>query len=563
MRHIRFIERKSNQSILFKIISGFFLISELMAIVLVLSLSRIYSRYLRGLSVPPQVDLSGISTMINQQLRDGLIVATAIALLMTAVCYLFLRYQLKTMVEIIDMVSALVEGHRVKFVHTDRHEFGALAIALNQMVDRFNLLEKLQQESVELQHHHVQPLSDVLDRYVAHNSEGFMFVDAHHTISKINTNFAEILSISVDEAMGQDCTDILPSEVAALIVKRSPNQETVKLQVRFPYSTTYNINLVKVYDRHNSKASVHLPPNLVSDEPILLGTIIMAIPELQEQLDHSLNFQYRREISQKLRVPMTSLLSFVKLTKQKLEEVIFLKLVSPDEKTKRAMHQVSHNLDVMLVEGLQIAQSIGEVLRETDPLASGSHQQQGKHTTYKRLAVATFLGQVKLEIADLLAQTNTQLFFEENTKEVVLQTINPDMEADLHYVIKNLLSRLSRSAHFRKLVLYAQIIDARQPAKLANHHFPDQEPQDRVAIVVGSVNLQFSRSQTLSLIQNLKYPRTDVDPAISKGSGLTVIQSILDRYDGAILAETIDSHRERCPFYTLTLPIRVAAAALP
>ncbi|MDX2256317.1 MAG: hypothetical protein NW214_12445 [Pseudanabaenaceae cyanobacterium bins.39] len=550
MRQIRFIERKSNRSILFKVIAGFFLISELSAIVLVFSLSRIYSRYLRSLSVSNQIDLSGISTAINQQFRDGLIVTTAIAVVMTLVCYLFLRYQFKIMFEITDMVSSIFEGNRSKLVSTDKHEFGALAIAINQLVDQLKSLEQANFNSEHLQQQHNDPVSDMWERYIAANSEGFMFVDAHNVISKINVNFAEILSISVDEAMGRDSSDILPPEVMNLLISmRSQEQEVAKLRVQFPYSETYMFSLIKVYDREKRHASVHLPPSLVSDTPILLGTIIVAVSEVNAQT-YETSIQYRREVSQKLRVPMTSLLSFLKITKQKLEETILPKLVTPDEKTKRAISQVSHNLDVMLVEGLQIAQSIGEVLQEGISAEGITRQRQNAQDSYRQLAIASFLDQMKLEATNLLSPNGTQLFFEVNIGQAFLQANSPDVETDLRYVIKNLLSRLVRGSNFRKLVFYARMADANQNRIAFSH-------QGAVVIVIGAVNPQFSRSQIVSLIQKLKTPPHPAEVSINKGSGLTIIQSILDQYDGSIFAEAIDSHRETCQFYTLTLPIKL------
>ncbi len=67
-------------------------------------------------------------------------------------------------------------------------------------------------------------------------------------------------------------------------------------------------------------------------------------------------------VSHELRTPLTSVLGFAKIIRKRLEDKIFPAVTVQDQKIKRAMKQVSENLNVVVSEGERLTNLINDVL---------------------------------------------------------------------------------------------------------------------------------------------------------------------------------------------------------
>jgi signal transduction histidine kinase/HAMP domain-containing protein len=67
-------------------------------------------------------------------------------------------------------------------------------------------------------------------------------------------------------------------------------------------------------------------------------------------------------ISHELRTPLTSVLGFAKISKKRLEEVIFPQVSGQEPKVRRAIDQVTANMDVIVLEGERLTTLINDVL---------------------------------------------------------------------------------------------------------------------------------------------------------------------------------------------------------
>ncbi len=79
-------------------------------------------------------------------------------------------------------------------------------------------------------------------------------------------------------------------------------------------------------------------------------------------------------VSHELRTPMTSIVGFAKLMKKKLDETIFPNVI-PNEKTTRAITQVSSNIDIVVKESQRLTLLINDVL-DSAKLEAGSIEWQ-------------------------------------------------------------------------------------------------------------------------------------------------------------------------------------------
>jgi methyl-accepting chemotaxis protein len=482
-----------------------------------------------------------------------LVIATGAVLLMTAICYLLIRYQMQAVVEITDIAAEIVKGDLdAKFPLGGKDEMGALAIALNHMLAKFKRIEQESRESGSNQSTSLDEATNILSKYINITSEGFMLLDSNDLIIDINANFAEILSISITEAIGVNSSEVLPQEISKLVntlVNRSLNQldseEIFQVEFQLPYHPLYLFTISPIINTQSHNYSEYTHNRLVgiiiiakaTDSSISLNSQNNNLTLNQSLLNSA---KYRQEVSQKLRIPMTSLLGFLKLTQQKLTESIMPKIGSPDDKTKRAMQQVSQNLEVMISEGTLIAKAIGEVLRDDDQIMAIRPISEA----LKLVAIAKILHQVHSEAVDLCHQKNTQLLFEANVDTATIQTAEHDVAKDLLYVFNNLLHRVLLTANYSNMIFHAQ---------LRNH---------QVVITIGKVNLGLSHAQIADLANKL-YAAVSNSLSIStkpkhqttQGNGLMTIQNIIQKYGGNVATELIESNRESYQFYVLTLPI--------
>lgn len=490
----------------------------------------------------------------DRNIGNMFVIANGIVMIMTAICYLLIRYQMQLVVEVADVAAAIVKGDLdVKFPTGGKDEIGALAIALNHLLAKFKYIEQSYLTSDSSQGMSLDVHTHILNKYINITSEGFLILDQNGLILDINANFAEILSISITEAIGGSYIDILPTEISTLVhdlVKRSPNQlnhEQVQ-QIKFcpPYDQPYLINISTITNQENHQNNHQ---NLDQDQYELLAIIITA--HIDDNAT-SLNLQnysispnqsllisskYREEITQKLRIPMTSLLGFLKVTQQKLESSILPKVIAADDKTKRSVQQVSQNLEVMISEGMLIAKAIGEVLQE-------HHQgRDAKSSSVSQVvSIAQLLKRFHSEALNLCHQKNCQLVFSDFVDNAMTQPSEHNISEDLLYVLHNLLYRLLLTANYGNIIFNARLIN------------------QRLVITIARVNLALSTGQ-VNLLMDKLYTAIAANKAtrknnqVAQGSGLTKIQNILEKYGGTTALEILESNRESHQFYVLTLPI--------
>jgi hypothetical protein len=440
---------------------------------------------------------------------------------------------------ITDVALSIAEGNlESKFPVKQQDEIGALAIAFNNMLNRFKYLNKQFIESQYVFSQQVNQSDEILQNLMDSTNEGVAFLDRNNLISQINFNLAEILSISIPDATGARYDSVFPEEICHLIDStRWNHQEIAVTEFSIPYQDTYKARVCNVFcEAATSSGKMQFLGMIVvvwkSISPILSGYS-------SDESYHSPNnnnydaSDIRDEISTSLRTPMTSLLGFLKLTKGKLDGVIFPKLNARDDEAQRIVRQISNNFEVMITESTQIAMAIEDILNTRTPTNDPIDDSEQK---IERILIDDILNQVNLETLSLFKEKDSRLIFDIVESRRAIIECNRE---EIAYVFSNLLTRVANFLNPSRIaVCHATLINA------------------RIAVVIGEVNSLLSNKQILSIVCDVYKLIDNIDNTNlpSREMALTSIQDILQKYDGTVSLEQVDSFRNRCKFYVVTLP---------
>jgi len=547
----RFFKDKSNKYgskhhstyryyLLLKMVIGFFLLVESLSISICF-LAHI--SYLENINLITGVTQQAFSNYANHIFLKTIFFATVLSLIASFGYYLLIKSKIKSIVRITNVAHAISKGNlEVKLPMNQKDDIGYLAIALNQIV---NKLKELNYQAVLPNFTDIEyrRSTELLNQLIEVTDEGYAFLDPNGIILKINANLAEILSIPMSESIGINYRDIFPKELSYLITNRKKISSNSS-QFEFSITNHYKFKVVVV----NILSKIP-----VEDNTQFLATMIVvsSINSLkftstnifsQDRISQSYLLQpsnYRDNFNednfQKMRVSITSLLGFLKLTRKKLDESIFSHLVYSDNKTKRSVKQIQDNLEVMISEGEQIAKSIVDISAES---LANQTLLDNRLSTQSTINVADFLNNLNLETTNLFAQKSNNILWEVNTNTAQIAVD----DSEIKYILTNLLNQIANNHEFRTAVFHATAIE------------------NQVVFTIGKVSSLISRTQIFSIIDHLNSSTLNQEQrtTLSKGMGLMIAQEILQKYGGDISIEWVDSIRERYKFYTITLPIAVS-----
>ncbi|PZO39212.1 MAG: hypothetical protein DCF19_14675 [Pseudanabaena frigida] len=475
--------------------------------------------------------------------RNLTFAAIGIIILMAFVFYRFIRSQIQPMSLITDMAISIADGNlEAKFPITQKNEFDTLAIALNQILNKFRSLNHQVLDAQYIFSQQANQSTEVIQNFIELTSEGFAFLDRRDTVLQINSNLAEILSISTKEAIGNHYEQIFPIEITNLINSmRSQNKEVAFTEFLIPHDrSTYKATISNIFCKssnsleknhflgtiilvHESDKAIELPHFLVQDRVSVNTNNYMEKPN------------YIDDISLKVRTPLTALLGFLKLTQSKLEDVVFPRLSDVDDKTQRTVQQIQDNLEFTISEGTRIAKLLGAFLQDRDT----SHKSLSNNLPPQpsKFFASELLSQVNREATALFLRQNSSLIFD---IDISSAEIEGDRE-EIKYVFTNLLTRIANFDELSVAIMHARLV------------------KDRLIVIIGKVNSLVDRDRFLFIANNLhnSISKTDLRNPLPKGMGLKILQEILQKYSGSISVELVDIHRDRYKFYVLTLPAKL------
>ena len=482
-----------------------------------------------------------VSKPVNQFLYNMVLTSTGLVLFMTAICYLIVRQRMLSVFAMTDVALAIAEGNiDSRFPAKQQDEIGALAIAFNNMLSRFKYLNSQFIESQYVFSQQVNQSDEILQNFMDSTNEGVAFLDRNNLVSQINLNLAEILSISIPDATGANYDNVFPEEICHLIDSiRWKHQEIAVTEFSIPYQDVYKARVSNIFCEGASGKMQFLGMIVVvwqATSPILSGHSLNESSYNSYDIETNNNYgttAIRNEISASLRTPMTSLLGFLKLTKGKLDGVIFPKLNIGDDESQRTVRQINNNFEVMITESTQIAMVIENII---DGQTSNPEQIDDSETKVEKVLITDILNQVNLETLPLFKEKDSRLIFD------IVESSRAAIECDreeIAYVFTNLLTRISNFLNPSRIaVCHARLING------------------RIAITIGEVNALLSHKQILTIVSDVYNLIGAVEntPQPSREMGLAKVQEVLQKYNGTVSLEQVDSLRNRSKFYIVTLP---------
>ena len=482
-----------------------------------------------------------VSKPVNQFFYNMVLTSTGLVLFMTAICYLIVRQRMLSVFAMTDVALAIAEGNiDSRFPAKQQDEIGALAIAFNNMLSRFKYLNSQFIESQYVFSQQVNQSDEILQNFMDSTNEGVAFLDRNNLVSQINLNLAEILSISIPDATGANYDNVFPEEICHLIDSiRWKHQEIAVTEFSIPYQDVYKARVSNIFCEGASGKMQFLGMIVVvwqATSPILSGHSLNESSYNSYDIETNNNYgttAIRNEISASLRTPMTSLLGFLKLTKGKLDGVIFPKLNIGDDESQRTVRQINNNFEVMITESTQIAMVIENII---DGQTSNPEQIDDSETKVEKVLITDILNQVNLETLPLFKEKDSRLIFD------IVESSRAAIECDreeIAYVFTNLLTRISNFLNPSRIaVCHARLIN------------------DRIAITIGEVNALLSHKQILTIVSDVYNLIGAVEntPQPSREMGLAKVQEVLQKYNGTVSLEQVDSLRNRSKFYIVTLP---------
>ena len=482
-----------------------------------------------------------VSKPVNQFFYNMVLTSTGLVLFMTAICYLIVRQRMLSVFAMTDVALAIAEGNiDSRFPAKQQDEIGALAIAFNNMLSRFKYLNSQFIESQYVFSQQVNQSDEILQNFMDSTNEGVAFLDRNNLVSQINLNLAEILSISIPDATGANYDNVFPEEICHLIDSiRWKHQEIAVTEFAIPYQDVYKARVSNIFCEGASGKMQFLGMIVVvwqATSPILSGHSLNESSYNSYDIETNNNYgttAIRNEISASLRTPMTSLLGFLKLTKGKLDGVIFPKLNIGDDESQRTVRQINNNFEVMITESTQIAMVIENII---DGQTSNPEQIDDSETKVEKVLITDILNQVNLETLPLFKEKDSRLIFD------IVESSRAAIECDreeIAYVFTNLLTRISNFLNPSRIaVCHARLIN------------------DRIAITIGEVNALLSHKQILTIVSDVYNLIGAVEntPQPSREMGLAKVQEVLQKYNGTVSLEQVDSLRNRSKFYIVTLP---------
>ncbi len=236
-------------------------------------------------------------------------------------------------------------------------------------------------------------------------------------------------------------------------------------------------------------------------------------------------------VSHELRTPLTSILGFAKIIEKRLVERVFPTVQAEDRKTRRAIEQVTTNLDIIIAEGERLTAMINDVL-DLAKIEAGK--------------VEWHMQPIKVAEVIERATAATAALFEQKGLELIKDVTEdlPEVSGDQDRLIQVIINLISNAVKFTakgSVTCRARRVDS------------------HILVSVRDTGLGIAQADQLQVFEKFKQVGdTLINKPQGTGLGLPICKEIVEYHGGHIWVE---SELGKGSTFTFTLPIRAAEVA--
>nr|WP_237179295.1 ATP-binding protein [Paenibacillus sp. MMS18-CY102] len=153
------------------------------------------------------LDLEHVDQLVNNQIREELVVSAILLVVLTCIAYLLLGRIFRPLDTIVWKVHKVAHGQFDDMIETkSRDEFGQLALQMNNMSKNINIyMSKLKHAFEEN-----RSMKDYLESFINHTTDAIHVVDLDGKISSINRAFTQMFGYEEHEAIGHKLSLVPP-----------------------------------------------------------------------------------------------------------------------------------------------------------------------------------------------------------------------------------------------------------------------------------------------------------------------------------------------------------------
>lgn len=356
----------------------------------------------------------------------------------------------------------------------------------------------------------------------------------------LSTLFANTLTVPIRNLIGA-MQAVKQQGLASINVPVSGTTETRALGEIFNSMLTSIREAVKAreeYAQQLEETNVRLETfnteleNLVAERTRDLSEANQKLQELDQ-----VKSDFLSTVSHELRTPLTSVLGFAKVTKKRLEDVIFPIIQTKDKRVQRASRQVAENIDIIVSEGERLTALINDVL-DIAKMEAGKIEWK-----MELLAMAEVIERATATTSALFEQKGLQLI---KDLEAGLPEVTGDRDR-LIQVVMNLLSNAGKFTDRGAVTCRARRRSALVEGRLHNE----------VVVSVQDTGIGIAEADRERVFEKFKQVGdTLTDKPAGTGLGLPICKQIVEHHGGKIWVESALGQGST---FSFALPVPAAA----
>jgi len=403
-----------------------------------------------------------------------------------------------------------------------------IAIHFQQVIERSELtVRELSETSKEL-----NDVLSYLSAIIDNMADGLLVTDTEGRIIRVNHALLEMFGFRREEISHRNIDDILSVDMTGWLEESvsSDKKEVLSAEIDLPLGRSGKALATPIYqkpdDFNASLEGIMTHPKQKSDGLVCIGVVILIRDITKEKEIDRMKTDFISTVSHELRTPLTSILGFAKIIKKKLYDNIFPHVRTEEDKTQKATHQVSDDIDIIVSEGERLTALINNVL---DIAKMEAGRVEWKMTTLK---VSEMIDRAISATALLIEQKGLSLI--KNIADKI-----PDITGDRDRLVQAMINLISNAVKFTEngsVTCTAEKMD------------------DYIKISVIDTGIGIAKEEQEKVFEKFKQiGDTLTDKPKGTGLGLPICKQIVDYHGGTIW---IESEPGKGSNFSFTIPIK-------